>query len=89
MSLQARIRDSVQTELDLHTPDNMVYHSIMSGGISLPKYTRTSTVDLITVLVLHELVTNIGDEHRCGLLIRLHRCAGYDPRFVRGDPSPS
>jgi hypothetical protein len=67
----------------------MVYHSIMSGDISLPKCTRTSTLDLIVVLVLHESVVIIGGEHRCGLLIRFHMCAGYDPRFVRGDPSPS
>jgi hypothetical protein len=62
----------------------MVHHSIMSGGISLPKCTRTSTLELISVLVLHESVASIGGEHRCGMLIRLRRCAGYDPRFVRG-----
>jgi hypothetical protein len=67
----------------------MVYHSIMSGDISLPQFTRTSTLELIAVLVLHESVASTGGEHRCGLLIRLRRCAGYDPRVVRGDPSPS
>jgi hypothetical protein len=46
----------------------------MSGGISLPKYIRTSIVELLVEQVLYGLVTNIGGE--------------YDPDFVRGDPSP-
>jgi hypothetical protein len=36
-------------------------------------------------------VANIGDEHRCVLLIRFRKYVGYDPVFVRegpSDPSP-
>ena len=57
----------------------------MSGDISLPK----CILDLLAVLGHHGSVVNIGDEYECGLLIRLRRCVGYDPKFVRGDPSPS
>jgi len=66
----------------------MVYRSTIFGGIDLPKYTGTSTLELVVVPILHESVVIIGGEHRCGLLIRLRRHAGYDPTFVQGDPSP-
>jgi hypothetical protein len=63
-------------------------HSILSGGISLPKCTRTSILELLAEPVLHGSVASIGGERRCGPLIRLRRYAEYDPGFVRGDPSP-
>jgi hypothetical protein len=65
----------------------MVYHSILSGGISLPKYTRTSILELLAGPVLHGSITNIGGDHRYGRLIRIRRYAEYDPSFVRGDLS--
>jgi hypothetical protein len=60
----------------------------MSGGIFLPKYIRTSILDLLTEPVLHGFVTNIGGDHRCGPMIRFHRYVEYAPGFVQGDPSP-
>ncbi len=37
----------------------------------------------------HGSFANIGGEHQCVLLTRLHRYVGYDPMFVQEAPSPS
>jgi hypothetical protein len=37
----------------------------------------------------HGSVVNICDEHRCVLLIRIHKCVGCVPGFVRDAPPPS
>ena len=67
----------------------MVYHSIMSGDISLPICTRTSILELIVVPALHGSVVSIGGEHQYGLPIRLRKYVGYALKFVLGDPSLS
>ena len=61
----------------------MICHSILSGDISLPKCTKTSILELLTVLTHHGSVVSIGDEHQCGLVIMFHRCVGYALRFLR------
>jgi hypothetical protein len=66
----------------------MVFHSISSGGISLPRCTRISILELPAGPVLHGSVASIGGGHLCELLIGLHMYAVYDQGFVWGDSFP-
>jgi hypothetical protein len=66
----------------------MVFHSKVSGVISLPRCIRISMLELSNGPVLHKSVYIIGVGYLCGILIRIHRYAGCDPGFLRGDPFP-
>jgi hypothetical protein len=75
------------TSPDLLPRFRMVFHSKASGCISLPRCIRISMLELPTGPVLHGSVASIDGGHPCGLMRGFHRYAGYDPGFVRGDPS--
>ena len=56
---------------------------------SQTKGSVSSILEALAVPIPHGSVANIGDEHRCVLLIRLRKYVGCDPAFVREGPSPS